>query len=106
MRLLIAGRAGSNLYGLLVAKEIALTKAGRGTLYRSGKKERNRAKWAHKKYNGWILLERGRVDAVTAEVKSRTDERNQLFESFIGFLNRHFAEQLLTITIVYDPTEE
>ncbi len=58
------------LYGAMVKKEAAIRKKGTGTFYRARARRRNAAKWRHTKYKGWVNLERGLSEVVTAEVNS------------------------------------
>jgi hypothetical protein len=102
-QLQIIPQEGSNLYGAMVSKEIALSKANKGTFYRSGAKQRDRAKWAHKQYNGWVNLARGMGGLVLAEVRTKAgaDQEWLLLHAFLGFLDRHFREQLLAVNIQF-----
>ena len=104
MRLIqIIPRDGYRLYGALVKKEIELHKKHKGTFYRSGAKTHNGAKWSHKSYGGWIWLERSLGEVVIAELRSKASNSDewQLFHAFLGFLDRHFAEQIKAINIQY-----
>jgi hypothetical protein len=93
---------GANLYGAMVAKEIQLAKKNAGTLHRTGKKEKNRAKWAHSSYAGWINLAKAMGGMVFIEVKSKKpDAEWQLLLSVLGFLDRHFGDQIRAINIQY-----
>jgi hypothetical protein len=86
----------------MIAKEMELARNHRGTLHRSGRKERDRAKWAHERYPGWIKLARGLGDIVEIEVHSRAEDTEwQLLQSMLGFLDRHFAEQIHAVNIQY-----
>jgi hypothetical protein len=92
------------LFGAMVRKEIELTKKNGGTFYRSGGKEENRAKWSHLKYQGWINLERSRQgEVVTVEIHSRARSENewQLVHAFLGWVDRHFGQQISAINIQY-----
>jgi len=57
-RVQVIPKQGINLYGRIVAKEIDLNvrKGGKSTFYRSGKKQKGRAKWAHTEYKGWVNI--------------------------------------------------
>jgi hypothetical protein len=94
---------GQRLYGAIVKKEVELYKKNRGTFYRSGTKQRDRAKWAHQKYKGWINLSRGVGEVVTAEVQSKStqDDEWQILHAFLGWLDRHFSDQIKAINIQY-----
>lgn len=103
IRVVLTPRTATNLYGMLVSKEVQLSKSRRGTLFRSGKKQKGYEKWAHVKHPGWIWFQKCLGGIVVAEIKSRVEggEAN-LRDSFIGFVDRHFREHLATITIEYD----
>ncbi|HWA27560.1 MAG TPA: hypothetical protein VG734_18030 [Lacunisphaera sp.] len=103
IRLTITPRSEENVYSLLTKKEIELRRKNQGTLHPSGPKQKKRAKWAHKSYNGWIRFQQCLGGVVVAEVKSRNPtEEWQLLSSFIGFLDRHFRDELASITLTYD----
>jgi hypothetical protein len=91
---------GVRLFGQMVKKEIDLAKRG-GTFYRSAAKERDCAKWSHCKYKGWIKLQRSVGEVVTAEVRSlsKSDDAWQLLHAFIGWLDRHFGEDIEALHI-------
>jgi hypothetical protein len=57
-RIQVVPENGANLYGAMIAKEIELARRNAGTLHRSGPKLKDRAKWVHSKYPGWINLAR------------------------------------------------
>lgn len=91
-----------HLYGALVAKEIELAKKKKGTLHRKGAKERNRAKWTHASYPGWIKIARGMGEVVMIKLSSKKAGTEwQLLQSLLGFLDRHFADKIKTIIIHY-----
>lgn len=91
------------LYGEIVKKEVDLAKRNRGTFYRSGPKVKDRAKWSHQKYKGWINLQRGAGEIVTAEVvyKGGSAGEWQLLHAFIGWIDRHFGDRILAINVQY-----
>jgi hypothetical protein len=96
----IVPRENIRLYGALVKKEAAIQKKGAGTFHRAGRKTRNSAKWKHSRYNGWVNLERGLSEVVTAEVRTlATSQEWQLLSAFLGFVDRHFGTEVLSITI-------
>lgn len=95
----IIPRDGVNLYGLMVKKEIDLAKMNMGTFRRAKAKERGRAKWSHAKRNGWINLQRGPGGIVLAEVLTKTDDAWALLQSFRGFVDRHFREVVLAVSV-------
>ncbi len=90
------------LYSLLLEKERELRAAGRGTLHRRGARKRGEEKWVHASYKGWIKLQRGLGGVLVALVHG-AEERDewQLVSSFIGFLYRHFAEQIGSVTLTF-----
>jgi hypothetical protein len=103
MKLLqIVPRDGTRLYGAMVKKQAAIRKSGRGTFSRVGVRKRNAARWGHVRYKGSINLKAGLSDAVNAEIKSpvRGDEA-RLLSSFLGWLDRHFGDQLSSVNIQY-----
>ncbi|HVM81573.1 MAG TPA: hypothetical protein VMU06_21305 [Stellaceae bacterium] len=98
----IVPREDVRLYGELVRKEAAIRGAGRGTFYRAGAKRRDAAKWRHKAHKGWVNLQRGLSEVVTAEVHAVSDAQDwQMLSAFLGFVDRHFGDEILAITIHY-----
>jgi len=96
----IVPRENIRLYGALVKKEAAIQKKGAGTFHRAGPKTRNSAKWKHTRYKGWVNLERGLSEVVTAEVRTHSSSQEwQLLSAFLGFVDRHFGSEVLSITI-------
>src|SRR5947209_2374647 len=89
------------LYGALVAKELELRRRKQGTFRRAGAKQKNYAKWNHKSYYGWLWLQRGLGEVVTVELQSRGGDEWQLLHAFLGFVDRHFAEEIQSIQIQY-----
>src|SRR5579871_6881637 len=59
------------------------------------------ARWTHVRYKGSLALEPA-ADAVKVEIRSpdRGDEA-RLLSSFLGWLDRHFGEQLSSVSIQY-----
>lgn len=102
-RIQIVPQQGFNLYGAMVQNEVEQSEKKLGTFYRSGPKERNRAKWPHVKHNGWVKLQRGSGGLVNAEIRTRvTDGRDwELFHAFIGYVDRHFGDELASINVQY-----
>lgn len=94
---------GCRLFGQIIKKEIQLSRKSRGTFFRSGAKERGRAKWAHTGYKGWITLERTTGEVVTAEIRSRSedDDHWKILHAFVGWLDRHFGAEIEAIHIHY-----
>jgi hypothetical protein len=105
MKLLqIIPREGTRLYGAIVKKQADIRKSGRGTFSRVGAKRRDAARWAHVRYKGSISLKTGPSDAVDVQIRSpeRGDEA-RLVSSFLGWLDRHFGDELSSVTIQYPP---
>jgi hypothetical protein len=98
----IVPRARTRLYGMLVAKEAAIRKNGRGTYVRVGRKTQDHARWKHKMYKGSVELKRGGSEVVNAKVRATTPEdERKLLSSFLGFVDRHSGDQVHKITIEY-----
>ena len=91
------------LFGAMVRKEIELYKKNQGTFYRSGAKKKDEAKWSHKRFKGWINLQRSNGEIVVVEIQSRgqSEDEWQLFHAFLGWIDRHFRKQILAINIQY-----
>lgn len=87
------------LYSALVRKEAELKRRGLGTWRRSGKKVRDRARWVHSRYPGWIKIARGMGEVVQIEVHSEVEW--QLLDSILGFLDRHFSGEIGSVHIFY-----
>jgi hypothetical protein len=106
MKLLqVVPREGTRLYGAMIKKQAEIRRNGRGTFSRAGAKRRNAARWTHVRYKGSINLEPGLSEAVEVVIKSpeRGDEA-RLLSSFLGWLDRHFGEQLASVNIQYQHT--
>ncbi|MFQ5705246.1 MAG: hypothetical protein ACE5HT_14650 [Gemmatimonadales bacterium] len=93
-------RQAFNLYGELVRKEADLRRRSLGTWRRSGKKTRDRARWIHSRYSGYIKIARGMGEVVQIEVRS--DVEWQLLDAILGFLDRHFGDEISSIHIFYE----
>jgi len=90
------------LYGAIVAKELELAKKKRGTFHRSGAKAKDKAKWNHSNYAGWVNIERGMGEVVLIEVHSKKGGTEwQLLHAFLGFMDRHFSDKIRTVQIHY-----
>src|SRR2546428_14174710 len=102
IRLTVIPREGANLYNLLTRKEIALRRKNQGTLHRSGGKKAGTEMWKHSSYQGWITLQRciGGTLAAVVHLKG-PDTEWLLLESLVGFLDRHFRDQIASVTISY-----
>lgn len=107
LRITITSKKGSNLYGQLVKKEVELARANKGTLFRSGKKQKGYEKWAHVKYPGWVWFQKCMGDVVIALVNSKAHQGEyDLAQSFIAFVDRHFREDLVDISMNYSLKDE
>ena len=100
----VTPREGENLYSLLVKEEVELRRNKQGTLHRHGPKRRGNDKWVHKSYPGWIRFERSLGGTLIALVSSKQESDEwRLLNSFIGFLHRHFREEIGSILLTYGP---
>jgi hypothetical protein len=103
MKLLqIVPREGERLYGAMIKKQADIRRSGRGTFFRAGAARRKAARWTHIRHKGSIKLEPGLAEAVEVAIRSpeRGDEA-RLLSSFLGWLDRHFGEQLSSVNIQY-----
>jgi hypothetical protein len=103
MKLLhITPRSGVRLFGAMVGKQAEIRRAGRGTFSRAKGRKRDAARWTHVRYKGSISLKRRPAEEVEASIRSsdRGDEA-RLLSSFLGWLDRHFGDDLSTIKIEY-----
>ena len=96
----IVPRQRVRLYGAFVKKEADIRKNDRGTFYRTGRKKQNETKWNHKRYKGSVDLKRGDDETVMARVRSPKQEW-QMLSAFLGWVNRHFGEQVMAVNIKY-----
>ena len=102
-RLYVFPRKGSQLYSLLIRKELELRKKNKGTFSRAAAKERHRTKWMHSTYPGWIKMQEtvGGGVAVEVRTKGQAGKEWQIIHAFLGFLDRHFAAQIQAVNIQY-----
>jgi hypothetical protein len=97
IRVVVVPQTGENFYGMLVKKEKALK-----TFYRAGTIKSGQRKWRHRRFPGWVNLERTAGGMLVAAVKAMDSEQEwQILEAFIGVLNRHFRKELSSISINY-----
>ena len=98
----IVPRSRTRLYGAMIKKQAEIRKSGRGTFVRAGARKRHAARWTHVRYKGSIQLEPGAADAIEVAIKSpeRGDEA-RLLSSFLGWLDRHFGDELSSVKIEY-----
>ena len=102
VRVTVVARSNENLYGQIVKRNLELGRKGKGTLYRSGKKQKDFEKWAHLKHPGWIWFQKGMGGMVVALINSKSaDGEWQLLMSFVGFIDRHFRNDVANVVIAY-----
>jgi len=99
----IVPREGLALYTALAKKEAEIRSKGLGTFYRAAAKKPNSSKWRHRTYRGWM-----RSWSVgyprSCSPKSTPLHRNRsgrCLSAFLGFIDRHFDDRILAITIHY-----
>lgn len=81
---------------LLDAREREL-RGSRTTFFR-----KKAGRWGHKRYQGWITWGETKGGILVAEVHGKAPETEwQLLHAFVGYLDRHFAEHIESITITY-----
>jgi hypothetical protein len=98
----IVPRKGKRLLGAMVKKQADIRRRGRGTFSRSGARSRTSARWTHIRYKGAIKLKEGATDAVSVEIRSPDHgDEARLLSSFLGWLDRHFGDQVSSVTIQY-----
>jgi hypothetical protein len=99
----ITPRKKSPLYAGLVKRQAAIRRNGRGTFSRRGPARASTATWNHKRFKGSVSLRREDAELVLAKIRSRTPEdEGSLLKAFLGFVDRHFGDQVATITIHYN----
>jgi hypothetical protein len=102
MKLLqIVPRDGRRFFDSIVRRQDEIHKNGRGTFSRTGPKRRNTAHWVHAKFTGSVDLGRS-PSHVSAKVKSRNkSDESKLCTAFLGWVDRHFGDELASVTIQY-----
>jgi hypothetical protein len=105
MKLLqIVPRSGTRLYGAIVRKQADIRKSGRGTFSRVGRRRQNASRWAHVRYKGSIELDGKSGDGVSVAIRSpEKGDEARLLSSFLGWLDRHFGDQVSSVKIEYRP---
>ena len=94
--LIVVPKPGTNLKSALVSKELELR--GRGTTFY----QERRGKWKHTTYPGWINLSQASKDMLIAKVQTKKEgEEWKLLSAFIGYIDRHFADAVDSISIYY-----
>jgi len=86
------------LYSAMVKKEADIRKQRAGAFSRVGAKTANQATWKHVRFKGRIKLKREPSETVVARVSSADW---QLLSAFIGWVDRHFGDQVQNMTIEY-----
>jgi hypothetical protein len=96
MKLLqIVSRDSAHLYGAMRKKQAEIRRGGRGTFSRTG------ARWTHVRYKGSIAMKPG-ADGLSARIRSPDHgDEARLLSSFLGWLDRHFGNQLVSVNIQY-----
>jgi len=103
----VTPRGEPSLYSLLQKKEISLRRDDKGTLHRTGKRRAGEEKWTHARYRGTIRFQKCLGGVVTATIQSDTEtDEWQLLQSFVGFLYRHFREEISNITLSFATEED
>jgi hypothetical protein len=90
--------ARGRIYSAMIKKEAEIRKLRAGAFSRVGAKTLNKATWKHVRFKGRIGLARERSETVTARVRSADW---QLLTAFIGWVDRHFGDQVQQMTIDY-----
>lgn len=87
-----------NFLSLVKQKQRDLRKIKRGTFLRV-----TANRWKHVSYSGYIDFLKVHKSISIFEVKTKAEKANdwQLLHSFLGFLDRHFSDQIQSITILY-----
>lgn len=98
----IEPRGKTHLFGAMLKKQAEIRRGGRGTFSRAGARRTGAARWTHVRYRGSIDLKPEATDAVSARITSpdRGDEA-RLLSSFLGWLDRHFGNELSSVNIQY-----
>jgi hypothetical protein len=98
----IMPRGHARLYGAMIKKQAELRKRGRGTFSGAGARRRNAARWTHVRYKGSVNLKPGAAEAVTVAIRSpEPGDEARLLSSFLGWLDRHFGDELVSVNIQY-----
>jgi hypothetical protein len=84
--------------GLWFGSKVRLASCGRGHSVEWVAKLANKARWKHVRFKGRISLKREKSETVTAKVNSGDW---QLLSAFVGWVDRHFAEDVQAVNILY-----
>jgi hypothetical protein len=96
-----------SIYKLMINKELELRKEKQGTLHRYGAKGKGKDQWFHTSYKGWIRFQSCYGGVVVALVRAKNDKDTwQLLTSLIGFLHRHFKENISGINLSFGSSAE
>jgi hypothetical protein len=103
-RIHIVPRSDVDLYSDLVGRQNEIERRNHGTFYRVGRRWVERTKWRHRRYEGWINLQRGLGDSVIAELhwKSPGGRQWELLTAFVGFVDREFSTSVQSISVHYE----
>ena len=88
----------TRLYQAMVKKEADIRRERAGAFSCVGAKTANSATWKHVRFKGRIKLKREASETVTAKVSSADW---QLLSAFIGWVDRHFSDQVESMHIEY-----
>src|SRR5215208_3336848 len=88
----------TRLYEAMIKKQGEISKLRPGAFSRVGGKLANKARWKHVRFKGRISLKREKSETVTAKVNSGDW---QLLSAFVGWVDRHFAEDVQAVNILY-----
>jgi hypothetical protein len=89
---------GKRLYDAMVRKEADIRRERTGAFSRIGAKTANQATWKHVRFKGRIKLKREASEKVAAKVSSADW---QLLSAFVGWVDRHFSDQVQSMHIEY-----
>ncbi len=93
---------GTRLYGAMIKKQAEIRRSGRGTFVRAGSRKRTAARWTHVRYKGSIDFRPAVAHAVSVRIRSPDHgDEARLLSSLLGWLDRHFGEQILSVNIQY-----
>ena len=89
---------GIRLYQAMIKKEADIRRERAGAFSRTGARTAKAATWKHVRFKGRIKLEREASERVTAKVSSADW---QLLSAFVGWVDRHFSDQVERMLIEY-----
>ena len=97
----IVPRARARLYGMLVAKEAAIRKGGRGTYVRVGRKRKDARAGSTGTTGARSISSAESPKSSPRRCAANPEDERKLLSSFLGFVDRHSGDQVATITIHY-----